>query len=148
MIDAMDTPAWQALARHHDAVRDRHLRELFADDPGRVERLSLEAAGIHADLSKHRVTQDTIALLLDLAAERHVAARRDAMFRGEHVNATEDRPALHVALRMPRERSLVVDGQDVVRDVHEVLDRMAALAHDVRSGELARTHRRADPTPW
>jgi glucose-6-phosphate isomerase len=135
MIDGMDTPAWQALARHHDAVRDLHLRELFAADPGRVERLSLEAAGIHADLSKHRVTPETIPLLLELAAERQIAARRDAMFRGEHVNTTEDRPALHVALRMPRERSLVVDGRDVVRDVHEVLDRMAAFAHKVRSGE-------------
>jgi glucose-6-phosphate isomerase len=130
-----DSPAWQALLRHHAEVRDLHLRDLFATDPGRVERLTLEAAGIHADLSKHRVTGETVALLLALAEERGVAARRDAMFRGEHVNPTEDRPALHVALRMPRDRSLVVDGRDVVRDVHDVLDRMAAFAARVRSGE-------------
>jgi glucose-6-phosphate isomerase len=130
-----DSPAWQALLRHNAEVRDLHLRDLFATDPGRVERLTLEAAGIHADLSKHRVTGETVALLLALAEERGVAARRDAMFRGEHVNPTEDRPALHVALRMPRDRSLVVDGRDVVRDVHDVLDRMAAFAARVRSGE-------------
>ena len=136
MTDTLtDTPAWQALERHHLAVRDRHLRELFAEDAGRVDRLSLDAAGIHADLSKHRVTAETVALLLDLARQRGVAERRDAMFRGEHVNRTEDRPALHVALRMPRDRSLVVDGRDVVREVHEVLDRMAVLATRVRSGE-------------
>ncbi len=129
------SPAWQALERHHAAVRDMHLRELFAMDPGRVERLSLEAAGIHADLSKHRVTAETVSLLLDLARERDVAGRRDAMFRGEHVNRSEDRPALHVALRMPRSRSLVVDGRDVVREVHDVLDRMAAFSDRVRSGE-------------
>jgi glucose-6-phosphate isomerase len=130
-----DTPAWQALRAHHEAVRDRHLRDLFTDDPDRVERLTLDAAGIHADLSKHRVTAETVPLLLALADERGVAARRDAMFRGEHVNVSEDRPALHVALRMPRSASLVVDGRDVVRDVHEVLDRMAAFATAVRSGE-------------
>ena len=130
-----DTTAWKALARHHEAVRELHLRDLFERDPERVERLSFEAAGIHADLSKHRVTEETIALLLALADERGVAARRDAMFRGEHVNRSEDRPALHVALRLPRSASLVVDGRDVVRDVHEVLDRMAAFSASVRSGE-------------
>ncbi len=129
------TPAWQALERHHASLRDTHLRELFATDPGRVDRLSLDAVGIHADLSKHRVTEDSMRLLLSLAEERGVFARRDAMFRGEHVNSTEDRPALHVALRMPRDRSLVVDGRDVVREVHEVLDRMAAFADRVRGGE-------------
>ena len=135
MTDALTTgPAWQALARHHENVRDRHLRDLFAGDPGRVDRLRLEAAGIHADLSKHRVTDETVALLLALAGERRVAERRDAMFAGAHVNRTEDRPALHVALRMPRERSLVVDGRDVVRDVHEVLDHMASFSNAVRSG--------------
>jgi glucose-6-phosphate isomerase len=130
-----DSPAWQALRAHFDDVRGRHLRDLFAEEPDRVERLTLDAAGIHADLSKHRVTAETVPLLLALAEERGVAARRDAMFRGEHVNVSEDRPALHVALRMPRSASLVVDGRDVVRDVHEVLDRMAALATAVRSGE-------------
>jgi glucose-6-phosphate isomerase len=130
-----DSPACQALRRHREAVGDVHLRELFAADPGRAERLSFEAAGIHADLSKHRVTEETVGLLLRLAVDRHVAEWRDAMFRGEHVNTSEDRPALHVALRMPRERSLVVDGRDVVRDVHEVLDRMGSLADRVRSGD-------------
>ena len=135
MTDTLTTgQAWHALVHHHEQVRERHLRELFAADPGRVERLRLEAAGIHADLSKHRVTAETVALLLDLARERGVAARRDAMFRGEHVNRTEDRPVLHVALRMPRGRSLVVDGRDVVRDVHDVLDHMASLADRIRSG--------------
>jgi glucose-6-phosphate isomerase len=129
------SPAWQALQRHHADVRGRHLRDLFAGDADRVERLSFEAAGIHADLSKHRVTAETVDLLLALARERGVAERRDAMLRGEHVNWTEDRSALHVALRMPRDRSLVVDGRDVVRAVHEVLDRMASLAERVRSGE-------------
>ncbi|HET8742558.1 MAG TPA: glucose-6-phosphate isomerase [Gaiella sp.] len=129
------TPAWQALERHHASIRETHLRELFATDPGRVDRLSLEAVGIHADLSKHRVTEESMRLLLSLAEERGVFARRDAMFRGEHVNTTEDRPALHVALRMPRDRSLVVAGRDVVREVHEVLDRMAAFADQVRGGE-------------
>jgi glucose-6-phosphate isomerase len=129
-----DSLAWQALRRHHADVADLHLRELFAADPGRVERLTHSAAGIHADLSKHRVTAETIDLLLALAVERGVEARREAMFSGAHVNVTEDRAALHVALRMPRGRSLVVDGRDVVRDVHEVLDRMAQLADAVRSG--------------
>jgi glucose-6-phosphate isomerase len=130
-----DSPAWQALRLHHAAVRDVHLRELFATEPDRAERLTVEAADIHADLSKHRVTDETLALLLTLAAERGVAARRDAMYRGEHVNTTEDRPALHVALRLPRDRSLVVDGRDVVRDVHEVLHRMRAFSDRVRTGE-------------
>ena len=130
-----DSPAWQALRRHHATVRDLQLRELFATDADRVERLTFEAGDIHADLSKHRVTAETLALLLALADERGVASRRDAMFRGEHVNSTEDRPALHIALRLPRERSLVVDGRDVVREVHEVLDRMRAFSEQVRSGE-------------
>ncbi|MBA2295052.1 MAG: glucose-6-phosphate isomerase, partial [Actinobacteria bacterium] len=136
MTDSLvETAAWQALNRHFDAVRDVHLRELFARDPGRASRLTVEAAGIHADLSKHRVDEETVRLLLDLAGERDVLGRRDAMYRGERVNTTEQRPALHVALRMPRERSLLVDGRDVVRDVHEVLDRMAVLAERVRSGD-------------
>jgi glucose-6-phosphate isomerase len=130
-----DSSAWQSLLAHYEAVRGRHLRDLFAEEPDRVERLTLDAAGIHADLSKHRVTAETVPLLLALADERRVAARRDAMFRGEHVNVSEDRPALHVALRMPKSASLVVGGRDVVRDVHEVLDRMAAFATAVRNGE-------------
>ncbi len=136
MADTLsDSPAWQALRRHHATVRDLHLRELFATDADRVERLTFETADIHADLSKHRVTAETLVLLLALADERGVASRRDAMFRGEHVNSTEDRPALHIALRLPRNRSLVVDGRDVVRDVHDVLDRMQAFSERVRSGD-------------
>jgi glucose-6-phosphate isomerase len=127
--------SWQALERHHAEIAGRHLRELFADDPGRGERLTAEAAGIYLDYSKNRVTDETMRLLAELAAESGVPQRRDAMFRGEHINVSEDRPALHVALRMPRDASLVVDGADVVRQVHEVLDRMRGFADRVRSGE-------------
>jgi glucose-6-phosphate isomerase len=126
--------SWQALERHHAEIAGRHLRELFADDPGRGERLTAEAAGLYLDYSKNRVTDETMRLLVELAAESGVPERRDAMFRGEHINVSEDRPALHVALRMPRDASLVVDGVDVVREVHEVLDRMRAFADRVRSG--------------
>jgi glucose-6-phosphate isomerase len=128
-------PAWRALESHHAAIETRHLRDLFAEDPSRGERLALEAEGIYLDYSKHRITDETIALLVQLAEETGVAERRDAMFRGERINVTEDRPVLHVALRMPRERSLVVDGRDVVKDVHEVLDRMSGFCDRVRSGE-------------
>ncbi len=126
--------AWQALGRHHAEIAGRHLRELFAADPGRGERLTAEAAGIYLDYSKNRVTDETIRLLVELAAESGVPERRDAMFRGEHINVSEDRAVLHVALRMPRSASLVVDGTDVVAQVHEVLDRMAGFADRVRSG--------------
>jgi glucose-6-phosphate isomerase len=127
--------AWGALEKHHAQIGDVHLRELFADDPGRGERLTAEAAGLYLDYSKNRVTDETIELLLALAAECGVAERRDAMFAGEHINSTEDRAVLHVALRMPRERSLIVDGEDVVKQVHETLDRMGAFCERVRSGE-------------
>jgi glucose-6-phosphate isomerase len=127
--------AWQALKRHHAQIAGQHLRELFAADPGRGERLTAEAAGLHLDYSKNRVTDETMRLLTELAAESGVPERRDAMFRGEHINVSEDRAVLHVALRMPRTASLVVDGTDVVRQVHEVLDRMADFANRVRSGE-------------
>jgi glucose-6-phosphate isomerase len=129
-----NSPAWTALKRHHADVQGRHLRELFADDPDRLAYLTVEAASVYADFSKHRVTAESLALLTALARERDVEARRDAMFRGEHINVTEDRAVLHVALRMPRERSLIVDGQDVVREVHEVLARMSAFCERVRSG--------------
>jgi glucose-6-phosphate isomerase len=130
-----DSPAWQALQRHHADVAALHLRELFAGDPDRVRRLTLVAAGIHADLSKHRVTSETVRLLVELARERRVEERRDAMLRGERINATEDRAVLHVALRLPPGRSLLVDGRDVVRDVHEVLERMRTFVGRVRDGE-------------
>ncbi|HEV7465855.1 MAG TPA: glucose-6-phosphate isomerase [Candidatus Dormibacteraeota bacterium] len=126
--------AWRALERHHAEIAGRHLRDLFAADPDRGERLTAEAAGIHLDYSKNRVTDETIRLLLALAEESGLPERREMMFRGERINVSEDRPALHVALRMPRERTLVVDGVDVVAEVHQVLDRMSVLADAVRSG--------------
>ncbi|MBJ7519068.1 MAG: glucose-6-phosphate isomerase [Solirubrobacteraceae bacterium] len=130
-------PAWNALAAHRDTAGSTHLRDLFAADPERGRALSFEAAGLFVDHAKQRVTADTLTLLTDLADQAGVAARRDAMFAGEHINVTEDRAVLHVALRMPKGRSLVVDGVDVVADVHDVLDRMGAFARKVRSGQWA-----------
>jgi glucose-6-phosphate isomerase len=127
-------PAWQALAQHHRAIGDLHLRQLFAEDPTRGERLTAEAAGIYLDYSKHRVTDETLRLLVQLAEESGLRDRIDAMFRGERINATENRAALHVALRAPRGTSIVVDGVDVVPEVHAVLDRMAGFAEQVRDG--------------
>ena len=128
-------PAWRALEAHHEEVRNLHLRDLFAADSTRGDRLALEAAGLYLDYSKNRITDETVRLLVRLAGESGLRDRIDAMFRGERINVTEDRSVLHVALRMPREASLVVDGRDVVKDVHEVLDRMAAFADRVRSGQ-------------
>ncbi len=130
-----ERPAWRALEAHHAEMADRHLRELFAEDPERGDRLVVEGAGLRLDYSKNRITDETIELLVRLAEESGVPERRDAMFRGEHINVSEDRAVLHVALRMPKGRSLVVDGVDVVREVHEVLDRMAAFSTRVRDGE-------------
>jgi glucose-6-phosphate isomerase len=130
-----DTAAWRALETHADEIRDVHLHELFADDPTRGERLTLEAEGIFLDYSKNRIADETLRLLLDLAEERGVASRRDAMFAGEHINVTEDRAVLHVALRAPAGTSIEVDGENVVPKVHEVLDRMSDFAERVRSGE-------------
>ena len=130
-----ERPAWGALERHHAAVRDLHLRDLFAADPTRGERLAAEGAGLYLDYSKNRVTDETLRLLIALARESGLAERTDAMFRGERINTTEDRAVLHVALRMPRGATLVVDGDDVVAEVHEVLDRMTAFSARVRSGE-------------
>ena len=127
-------PAWKALEAHYRAIRGTQLRALFADDPRRGERLSAEAEGIYLDYSKHRVTGETLRLLVALARECGLRERLDAMFRGEPINVTERRAALHVALRMPRGRSIIVDGEDVVPQVHEVLDRMANFADRVRSG--------------
>jgi len=127
--------AWAALEAHHAQIAPRHLRELFAEDPRRGDRLHAEAAGLYLDYSKNRVTDETMRLLVELASESGLADRRDAMFRGEHINVSEDRAVLHVALRMPREASLIVDGVDVVAQVHGVLDQMATFARAVRSGE-------------
>ena len=129
-----ETQAWKDLAAHHAEVGDTHLRELFADDPGRGERLVVEAAGLYVDLSKHRITDETLELLLELARERGVPARTEAMFTGENINATEDRAVLHTALRAPRDAEILVDGENVVPEVHAVLDRMYAFAEEIRSG--------------
>jgi glucose-6-phosphate isomerase len=128
--------AWQALERHYAEISGTHLRDLFAADPGRGERLTAEATGIYLDYSKNRITDETMALLVELAEESGVPARRDAMFRGEHINVSENRAVLHTALRLPATATLVVDGQDVVADVHAVLSRMRDFASRVRSGEF------------
>ena len=130
-----ETAAWRRLDWHRSELHGAHLRDLFAGDPGRGERLTVEAAGLYFDYSKHLVTDDTMQLLRRLAAERGLEEHIRAMFRGEQVNVSEGRPALHVALRMPRNRSLVVDGVDVVAEVHGELQRMAAFAEGIHSGE-------------
>jgi glucose-6-phosphate isomerase len=130
-----DHPAWQDLSRHYEEIKGVHLRELFAADAGRGERLVADAAGLHLDYSKNRITDETIRLLVALAKQCGLRERCEAMFRGERINVSENRSVLHVALRMPRGRSLIVDGTDVVAQVHEVLDRMAAFSERVRSGE-------------
>jgi len=130
-----ERPAWQALVDHHRDIDSRHLREFFADDPQRGERLHVEAAGLYLDYSKNRVTDDTLALLLDLAEQCGLRERRDAMFRGEPINATEKRAVLHTALRAPANARILVDGVNVVPEVHAVLERMASFAQRVRSGE-------------
>jgi glucose-6-phosphate isomerase len=127
--------AWQALEAHYPKMREVHLRKLFADDPGRGERMTAEAIGIYFDYSKHRITDETLSLLLQLAEESGLRAQIDAMFRGEKINATENRAVLHVALRMPKEQSIIVDGENVVPKVHAVLDKMADFSNKVRSGE-------------
>jgi glucose-6-phosphate isomerase len=129
-----ERPAWKALERHHAQIAGRHLRELFAADPGRAERFAFEAVGLYFDYSKNRISEETVRLLLGLAGESDLRGRIDAMFRGDRINVSEDRSVLHVALRMPAGRSLVVDGQDVVADVHQVLGRMRAFCERVRSG--------------
>jgi glucose-6-phosphate isomerase len=135
MSELREAPAWADLQAHFEKLRDTHLRDLFAADPDRGERLRAEGAGLYLDFSKNRITDETLMLLGALAQQRGVVERREAMFRGEHINVSEDRAVLHVALRMPRERSLLVDGVDVVKQVHETLDRMAAFCERVRSGE-------------
>jgi glucose-6-phosphate isomerase len=130
-----DTPAWKALERHHAEIGNTHLRELFAQDPERGDRMTAAGAGLRLDYSKHRATSETLRLLIELARERELEARREAMFTGVPINTTEGRPVLHGALRAPVGESIMVDGRDVVPAVHEVLDRMAAFADRVRSGD-------------
>jgi glucose-6-phosphate isomerase len=137
---ALTTPltklaAWKALEDHFKKISKQHLRDLFANDPDRGTRLTAEAEGIYLDYSKHRITDETLKLLLQLAEESGLKARLDAMFSGEKINITEKRAVLHVALRAPKGEKIVVDGEDVVPAVHEVLDRMAAFSERIRSGE-------------
>ena len=127
--------AWKALEAHYTKIRELHLRKLFADDATRGERMSLEAVGIYFDYSKHRITDETLKLLLQLAEESGLRARIDAMFRGDKINVTEKRAVLHVALRAPKGQSIVLDGEDVVPQVHAVLDKMSDFSNRVRSGE-------------
>ena len=144
MYDPTQLAAWKALEKHHGEVGGTHLRELFATDETRGERLVAEGAGLFLDYSKNRITDETIPLLAALADQSGVAERTKAMFAGERINVSEERSVLHVALRMPRSASLIVDGVDVVKQVHEVLDRMAAFSDRVRSGEWkARPERRS-----
>jgi len=133
--DITGTAAWQKLRDHHAQIQSVHLRELFEKDPARGQELTVSAGDLYIDYSKHRIDRDTIGLLLELARSADLEARRDAMFAGEHINTSEDRAVLHTALRLPADASLVVDGQDVVADVHEVLDRMGDFTDRVRSGE-------------
>jgi glucose-6-phosphate isomerase len=129
-----DTPAWRALQTHYEKIRDIHLRRLFGEDATRGERFAIEGVGIYLDFSKNRITDETVRLLMQLATERGVAERRDAMFRGEKINVTERRSVLHVALRAPSSASIMVDGKNVVPEVHDVLDRMASFSQRVRDG--------------
>ncbi len=134
MLMLTDYPAWTALAAHYAKIRDVHLRRLFADDSRRGERMAIEAAGVYLDYSKNRITDETLGLLLQLANESGLSARIEAMFRGERINVSEERAVLHIALRAPPATAILVDGRDVVPDVHAVLGRMANFADLVRSG--------------
>src|SRR3954447_15762400 len=126
--------AWKALQTHYQEVRDLHLRDLFASDSHRGERFAAEAAGIYLDYSKNRITDRTLELLVQLAEESGLRSRIDAMYRGDKINVTENRAALHIALRAPRGASIIVDGQNVVEQVHNVLEKMTDFCHPVRSG--------------
>src|SRR5215471_17180397 len=134
ILPLRERPAFGALAKHHSEMVGRHLRDLFAEDPARGERFCAEAAGIYLDYSKNRITDETLSLLLQLAEQSGLERHREAMFAGERINTSENRSVLHVALRMPRGTSLIVDGVDVVAGVHEVLDRMTDFAIKIRSG--------------
>ncbi len=133
-VDISASAAWEALSRHHDQVATTTLREFFADDPARGRELTLTVGDLYIDYSKHRVTRETLALLVDLARAAGLEQRRDAMLTGEHINTSEDRAVLHTALRLPRDAALTVDGQDVVADVHDVLDAMGDFTDRLRSG--------------
>ncbi len=137
--------AWAGLTAHAKDMYNTHLRKLFADDAARGEKFTVEAAGLFLDYSKNRITADTLDLLLELAAESGLAERIVAMFRGDKINITEKRAVLHTALRAPKDAVILVDGENVVPGVHQVLDKMAAFANKVRSGEWKGPHRQAHP---
>lgn len=122
--DITATPAWDALRRHHEQIGKTHLRQFFAEDPDRGRELTVTVGDLYIDYSKHRITRETLRLLLDLARAANLEERRDQMFSGVHINTSEDRAVLHTALRLPRDAELIVDGQNVVADVHQVLDAM------------------------
>jgi glucose-6-phosphate isomerase len=128
-------PAWKALRQHHTEIQNMHLRQLFGDDSQRGERFAFEALGLYFDYSKNRITDETIGLLLELANQSRLRERIDAMFSGEKINVTEKRAVLHVALRTMKDESIMVDGTNVVPEVHAVLDRMTTFANHVRSGQ-------------
>ncbi len=137
--------AWKALTAHAKTMQEATIGEMFAKDPGRGKRMTAEAAGLLLDYSKNRITDETLGLLGDLAKESGLRARTEAMFTGEKINITENRAVLHVALRAPAGEKIVVDGEDVVPQVHAVLDKMAAFAERVRSRRLEGAHGQADP---
>jgi glucose-6-phosphate isomerase len=135
IIDITATPAWDALRTHHAQIGETHLRQFFDDDPDRGRDLTLELGDLYIDFSKHRITRETLRLLIELARTADLEERRDQMFAGVHINTSEDRAVLHTALRLPRDAELVVDGQNVVADVHQVLDAMGDFTDRLRSGE-------------
>src|ERR1700712_1310621 len=129
-----DRPAWKSLTEHAAAIKPLHLRQLFADDPARGQRFTAEAEGIFLDYSKNRITDETLSLLTQLAEESGLRERTEAMFTGQKINVTENRAVLHVALRAPKSESIILDGEDVVPEVHKVLDKMSGFADRIRSG--------------
>ena len=131
-IALTERPAWRALQEHHRSIEGQHLRQLFASDPGRGERLALEALGLYLDYSKNRITDETLQLLLQLAEQAGLPGKIAAMFRGDKINLTENRAVLHVALRAPAGQQIFVDGRDVVPEVHAVLDKMARFAQEAK----------------
>src|SRR5256886_14095000 len=134
LIPLSERPAWKALEAHYQQIQGKSLKQLFADDPARGERFTVETGGIFLDYSKNRITDETLKLLIQLAEESGLRARIDAMVRGEKINITENRAVLHVALRAPKSESIVVDGENVVPQVHAVLDKMADFSNRVRTG--------------
>src|SRR5271157_5326353 len=132
--DIAATPAWNALQRHHEQIANKHLREFFAEDPDRGTELAVSVGDLYVDYSKHRVTRETLSLLIDLAKTAHLERHRDEMFAGVHINTSENRAVLHTALRLPSDAELIVDGQNTVEDVHAVLDAMGDFTDRLRSG--------------